>query len=311
MALGTSQWLADQLIRSIRRRAYMPANDEVYSSADLLEVINEELVDYVVPFLRTVNEKHLVRRYDTVITTSTEKVRIPPRAAGEALEGVYLQVASTGDFLPVQRLETAKAPKVDAGFTIEDDVLYLRNLQAGTLRLAFFWRPSKVVLAASCAQIVTVAFNSGGYDPVNVGASLGNVASSTTAAVDVVAGQPGFRARGFDLVCDTLTAFPVFEYFPVGTLPTDTVPGDYLCAAGEAPYAQIPTDAQPLLAQRCAVKLLEGKGGENYDRCAAELEGARGRAMDLLKPRTQANPTYVHNFDGPAWRLRGARGVPR
>lgn len=313
--VATAEWLNDQLIRSVRRRAYMPTNDATFSPADMLEVGNEEMRDYVLPFLREVHEEFLIRTVDISVAAGVTDVRIPIRCAGEALKAVMYD-AGGGNFMPLDRIEPQLAGSnntAGAGQTyyLEDDRVVLSPAPANvtTLRLKYVYRPGRLVLAADCVPITSVVGVT-----ITPGASA-SVGSRFTdgAAVDIIAGQPGLRTLALDLIATTAVGATMTIS---GTIPSTVAAGDYVCLAGESPFPQIPVEAWGLLAQRMAVKMLEGKGSENYDKAMGELEGTamapgglRGRVLSMLSNRTETSAEFVQNYDAPGWStgLRGRR----
>lgn len=308
--VATTEWLVDQLIRSVRRRAYMPQNDATFSPADMLEVANEEMRDYMVPFLRDVHEEFLVASLDVTVAAGVASIRLPQRCAGEQLKGVLYDAGSTGVYTPMRRIDsTDVASASGVAFYLEDDEIVFTPAPTSALRLRlkYIYRPSRMVLVSDCVQTTTP----GGYLSLTPGASTTVGPRFTDGAlVDIVAGQPGFRT----LVMDATAVTAVGASFIFSTVvPTTVAVGDYVCLAGESCFPQIPEAAWGLLAQRIAVKLLEGKGGSNYSMAKMELEGdpstgARGlraTALSMLKQRTERNPQFIQNFDAPGWSSNG------
>lgn len=301
MGISTTEWLADRLVRSIRRRAFMPRADETYTDEELLEVADEETRDYLVPTLRAVDEEFLVRKYDFTITAGTAEYRLPPRATAEALRAVLWAPNSDSVYSPVDRIDPthgslAQTRQVTAGFYVEDDRIIFSPTPTETVpgRLLIFQRPGRLVLVADAAKIATLPSTA---ECTVVAAPSWLV---TGAGLDVVAGQPGWRTLQTD---NTGTVSSLTVTFGTA-VPATIVVGDYLCEPGTSCFPQLPDICHPLLAQRVAVKLLEGKDSAGYDKALGELVAAEARVKSVLKPRTVAHPTYVHNFNAPGWRRR-------
>ena len=301
MAIDTTEYLVDQLIRSVKRRAYMPTNDATFSSPDMLEVLNEEMRDYVVPFLRDVHEEYMVRTLDLVVAVGVTNVRIPPRCAAEALKAVMHDPTGTGNYVPMSRVEPQLSMNISGrAYFVEDDHLVLTEAPTAplTLRLKYLYRPNTMVLSSSCAKITSLSAT---FAFPNFG-TIGQYC-------DIVAGQPGFRTLVLDALINDNTSGTEFDV----NVEEQCAIGDWMAPAGTSPFPQIPVEAWGLLAQRAAVKLLEGKGSENYDKAQAELEGTpnnpgglRARVLSALSNRTETSPKYIQNYDAPGW-ARGPR----
>lgn len=299
MASGT-EWTTDALIASIQRRASFPTGDEAWSSADILALATEAMRDYVLPVIREVHEEFLVATYDISVTSGVTSYRLPKRVAAEALR-LVLMSDGNGGFLPMTRVEPEAARKLQIGFYLEDDKLVLSwsPTQATTVRLKYYWRPSKLVLPAAALTIDGVS-----SETVCTVSEVPNATAITDlSTVDVVGDVPGFRVRAVDaFVVDALGAYPSITLSGV-TLQTNGVEiGNYICLAGESCVPQIPAELHPLLAQRVAVKMGEGQGGSaGYEAALAELAQMERRARSLFAERTEGNPRYVHNFYAPGW----------
>jgi len=304
MSLDVTEWLAESLIKSVRRRAYMPANDASYSDDVILDIINEELRDYVVPVIRRVNEEHLIARYTFASVSGQDWYKLPPRCSGEAVKFVEVQQTADGDYIPLPRLEPEKALRIGWGYWLEDDRLYIQPTPQSALnyRLRYFYRPGRVVLSTRYATVLSVHTVTNRITVTGASAFVNDSGGSTP--LDWVSGQPGFRLISGDIATQIeVSGAGIFDGID-STLPLLAY-GDFACFAGESPTPQVPVECWPLLAQQVAVKMLEGRGGSNYQMALDALDKQEGRTIDLLKPRTQAGSRYVHNFNSPGWRFRG------
>lgn len=301
MAIDVTEWCAESLIKSVRRRAYMPTNDASFSDQDVLDVINEELRNYIVPTLRRVNEEHLITRYAFSSVVGQDWYKLPPRCSGEAVKLIEWLSDGVSTWVPVERLEPEKAVKIGSGYWLEDDRVYLYPSPAvvAQYRIRYFYRPSKVVLSSRYTTVTSIPLNQ-----LGIASEAPFIAyDGTTLVFDVVDGQPGFRLLWADAT-GTLSA-TVISATSLDATATGVTYGDFVCYPGEAPMPQTPDACWPLLAQRVAVKLLEGRGGTNYGTAKAALTEETALCIDALKPRVQAGSRYVHNFNAPGWKFRG------
>lgn len=294
MATGT-EWTTDALLGSIRRRASFPTGDEAWSDTDILALATEAMRDYILPTIREVHEEFLIASHDISVVAGTTSYRLPKRFAAEALR-LVLMTDSTGGYVPMTRVEPESARKLQIGFYLEDDKLVTAwtPTQSTTIRVKYYWRPSKLVLITRGFTVSTINTTPTG---VNVSETTNGVLAASS-VVDFMGADPGFRIRAIDLSVSDVSAFPRVD------MPSTTgiEVGNYLCIAGESIVPQIPAELHPLLAQRTAVKLGEGQAGSaGYDAALAELERMEKRARSMFAERTEGNSRYVQNFYAPGW----------
>lgn len=296
MAYG-DEWTTTALLASIRRRACFPTGDEAWSDEDILALATEAMRDYILPVIREVREEFLVGTHDVTVAVGTTGYRLPQRFAAEAIR-VVLMSDGLGGFVPMTRVEPENARKLQIGFYLEDDKLVLSwtPTQATTVRLKYYMRPSKLVVAS---EALTIANNPGGGTDATV-SDASNTAGIATGAVDIVSHVPGFRILDMDALVSSVASFPDITF--QAALAADVTAGDFICQPGESPVPQIPAELHPLLAQRTAVKMGEGQSPtEGYTNALRELGEMEKRARSMFAERTEGNPRFVHNFHAPGW----------
>jgi len=324
MAIPTTEFTSDALLRSVRRKAFMPINDETFSDDDILEMATEELRAYCVPLLKSINEEYLVRYYDyTTATMSNNRVyALPERCTGEVLKDVQYS-DSSGSFMPMTRVEPENSFRFDVGagssggsscYYLQDDNIVLNAApNFATLRIRYFMRPSKLVKL----ELSTVVAS---YTALTrlIGVTLDLTTPFYTHLVavpswklDIIRPRPGFRSTTIDLTTSYVTGTaPLVVY--TGTVPTgDPIPAvnDIICLAGESCFPQIPVDMHPLLAQRTAMRMLEGKNSAGYALLAQELVASEGRLRGMLENRVEGGSRFIHNYQSAAW--KSARSTRR
>ena len=75
---------SEQLIRSIKRRAMLPSDENTFTDEDYLEMLNEELQYFGVPHLLRTHEEYLLVFQDFALDGS-QRYEIPYRALGNKL----------------------------------------------------------------------------------------------------------------------------------------------------------------------------------------------------------------------------------
>jgi len=290
-------WTVEDAITAAKRRASMPTAQATFTQADLISIVDEELQTYVVPLITSQREDYFIAHYDVALTGGVVEYRLPTRAIGQALVEVNI-VTTTSQLRNFPRLARGQLEDAPRGFYIDGNVLMVAVedpaliTQIGpVLRMSYYQRPNTLVAssAVAVAQVVTPltkTITTAGAVPA---------AFTTATAFDIIRGRPGFECLGVDLAASAGGTSVVFT----AALPGDAAVGDVVALAGQSNIPQIPDALHPLLAQRVALKLLEGTGdNENAKTCAEVLGRMEADAVKMIAPRVANEPERLVNRGG-------------
>jgi hypothetical protein len=309
--VANSDYLSAALLAAIKRRTFMPTAQIAFSDSDLLAMADEEQRTYVVPFLRGLNEEHLLYKKVYTLDGVTTVFPFPAGADGEALRTVEVTDAS-GVFTPWNRIEPGQEQKLRTGFYVDDESIVLTSSPApsGQMRARYWRRPGKLIGDATRYGLVTPA---SGDSAVNgkTQFQFPNTVTAITdgASVQFVEAGPGFRTLHEGAVSDPSSGDPgktliqLAPAFPAGTDFTNC----YVCLSDESPVPQLPLESHVLLAQRVACSVIEHRGAPNLQSAREELAAIRAALTELMGQRTQGAKRHVQNFFGPGWRRYRAR----
>jgi hypothetical protein len=283
-------WTTTELIASVKRRAGVPSASGAFLAADLLAIADEEMGSYVVPLILKEREDYFVAHHEEPITDALYSYPVPYRAIGGKLREVLaLSPARRASDLP--RVSASDLQDADFGFYLDGGMISLvsngtnASRYGSWLRLSYYRRPNRLVDISRAAVITTVNSTTG----VLTFSSLPSALSSA-AVFDVVSARSPFDTLGMDVA-----GVVAGSQITMGAaLPANVQVGDYVCLPEESPVPQVPAELHGLLAQKIAVKVLEGK--QMLDKLAAarsELERMEADARALITPRV----------DGEAQRL--------
>lgn len=289
------------LLASLKRRGMLNANSDALDDSDYLAIATEEMQSSVMPWLIGLREEYGVADYDVSYTAGTAAYRLPPRAAGDSLRNVLIQ-ASTGDYVPLGRVEPEVASMygstglpVGYYFKDQDLVLVPTPTAAGSIRLQYHKRPSKLVATSAVATISSI---NGGRTVITTSATIPSTIVSGI-SIDVVDNTPGFKTLAMDY---TTTATTSGTTITVTTaLPSSVAAGAYVCLAGESPVAQIPVETHPLLVQRAKATALEALGDPKWKAAYEMAEAMEKRLARALTPRSKGSARPLVNYNGPGW----------
>lgn len=317
--MANSDYTADKLLLAIKRRTFMPTAQIAFQDSELLSMADEEQRTYVLPFIRGINEEHLLYKQTYTLDGSTTSWLLPPGASGEALRSVEI-TNSNGDFIPWARVEPGQEQKTRTGFYIDDEMLVSASVPppSGSLRVRYWRRPGKLITDTTRFGIISPdQFD--GDTAVNGKLKFEVLTANTTnisvgSSLQFVEAGPGFRTlhAAKATVVDTATEAPsslitIDTAFPTGVDFTNC----YVCLSDESPVPQVPLECHALLAQRVAAVVIESRRADGLDTALQRLAQMKDDITVLMADRTQQEQRHVQNFYGPGWkRFRARRLLP-
>ena len=154
------------LIRSIKRRAFIPSSQETFTDEDFLEMATEEINLGLVTLIQRMHEEHLVYYVDIEIIPGEKRYSIPPRAHGNKLRDVAL-VDENNNIFEMHRYSLNEISDFtntttyinNRGFYLENNDVILNNFDTNIgqkLRMYFYMRPNILVVESKGASITNI-----------------------------------------------------------------------------------------------------------------------------------------------------------
>jgi len=267
-------WTSDQLISSVRQRCYNVASSDDFTDPDLLQLLNENVDEYLVPFVIRGRRNHFVRSSTTVLPQNG-RARMPSGCTTSTLRAAVINVGGIGYPFGETDLEygilasNSSANTFLAGvrFYFEGDYMVFvppQSIPAGSpLTLYFYARPPLLVKTADSFQVTSFPGGAaGGF--YRVAGTVPSNMSAGSQVLDVTGGDSSFQ-RYQEAVTGTVGAG--FIDLPVDTTtlvqPAELKVGDWVNLTGQAPVVTgCPAEFTLLLCQVTAVRVLEAKGYE-------------------------------------------------
>jgi len=302
-----------ELIRSIKRRAMIPSDQNTFTDEDFLEMLNEELQYFGIPHLLRTHEEYLLTFEDIPLDNANGKYPIPYRAVGNKLrEASYVTNVSglTGSAGSEQVYELARISVEDLpdynnyassryaqAFYLENNNLVLLGempISDAVLRMHFYLRPNTLVLDNKAGLIQS-------FDAATGTVVLESFPESFASSpdMDFVQHKSPNIILGYDkspISVDSATRTVVFD---VDDMPTDLEVGDYLNVAQETIVPQLPVELHAILAQRVAVAATEALGDQEALIAAQKrLEMMERASNDIIDNRVEGAPEKITNRHG-------------
>lgn len=314
---------AEALVASAQRRAFMPASGKGISDAEWLNILNETLFDYCVPFVTKHRKYYWLSSKDISLVSGTATYPIPSRAAGARFYAIQLLDASgqpaTPMLTPLEPEEALGWPQstLRAGrpiqYTVMGNSIVLSPppqapLAAPTMRVYFYRRPSTLVLSSAVQNIY--GYEQHGASTIRI--TLGAAAIfSIGQSVELVRGVSGFETDGPYTVTSTSTLPDTVDM--AGTVPaaaqagnaTTGQVGDTVCLAEQANViTNMPEDWGWWVAQAAAVEALGDRGDDaKFNRAAGRLKMLEDSVASQLSQRDVSAAHKMRNQQR-SWSVR-------
>jgi hypothetical protein len=233
--------------------------DGYFQDQTILDIAYDVLLSEITPLIMFRREEYYVKSIDYAITANQNAYAIPDRAIGMGLREVKW-ISGNRNF-HIERMDPRYADRSDASwlyrFYLENNNVILwptpSNTQ-DTLKLSYFFRPSKLVPVSECAKITNI----------NTSTKTLTLASlpnnwSISESFDLIKGKGGYEVIDFSLTASAVSSVSNTITF-VADLPSTIAVGDYVSLAGESCFPYMPQEAQIALIHGTVVGCLESLG---------------------------------------------------
>lgn len=311
--------LVEDLLESIKLRSLAPISQSTFEDSGLLLLANEELKSYIVPKIIKTREDFFLTYQDTAFQVDRSVYALNERAVGNSLKTLYYV---NSDLKEEHRLEKTDLNKIDFfatsgtphSFYMRGDKIIIVPKPAvaeGYLRQYFFRKQSQLVETDDVTKITAVSVGAS-QTTFTVDTDLSSSLSATD-LVDFQNAQSPFLSWADDVEIQSITASTVVvNNADIQDGASNTLPGigDYICAAKQSNIPQIPEEFHPVLAQRCAVKLLEALNDRRkWEIAKADLKDMEAEAGLLIRNRVESSPKKINPRNSLATALSCSGGV--
>lgn len=289
------------LISNIKLRGSFPTANDLFSNADYLNILNDEMMNQVVPIITKLNEEFFLTYKDYPLIVGTTTYRIPKRAVGSMLRDVQL-ISSSGSVTSLSRLfeeDKYSTTQGQLGYYIKGNQIVLSPTPTDsnyTLRLAYFRRPSKFVLPSACGAITSIDT---ALNQVVVSATPSTMTTGTL--IDFVQGDSPYDLLEMDSAITSVAGTTI----TFSSLPDDLAIGDYISLAGECCLPMIPEEMIPLLVQSGLCVCLASKKDKSVELELQKLEQMKQTIIGLLSPRVKSNDIKIKSRNSLLNSFRG------
>lgn len=287
------------LISQVKRRALIPSSQNLFTDSDLIDMLNEELQNRIIPYILNVREDYYLTyvEYDLSNLQTVSEVDIPTNAIGNKINQVSLfqsnpSVNNLNISINIPRLTNSQLDDIFSGYYLEGNKIKFNpslNGYAGKLRIYYYKRPSEIVAITDCG-LITVVNPNVSFTCSTLPATIVNGSN-----IDVIkSNQPWDTVQSLDSI--SLSVLTISD-----SDTTNVSVNDYVALRGKSPYAQIPQDTVPLLIQSVAVRLLEYMG---------DTQGLTNARETLMQMESDNRNIISARVDNQPKKIK-ARGISR
>jgi hypothetical protein len=294
----SSPYTTDSLLTMLRLLPLMPSVQALFSSADLVNIMDFEMSSKILPLIDNQAEEYFITREDIPYIQSERDYSLPVRATADKLRSVSF-VDSNHNEIRIPRLRPEDImSNVNStglainpalwGFYLQHDriILYLGSFTGSSnaykfLRLRYVRMPNTLVQEAACGQITAISGNQ---------VTVGNMPATFTTGVtyDIISNSPQlFVSQGDDLTITTIAGMNI----TFTALPSTVQIGDWVCLAMQSPIPQIPfKPGFQFLLQLSAAKCLEIHGDtQGYNIAMSQAADMKDFFISVITPRVDGN----------------------
>lgn len=302
----------DDLIVNIKRKAFIPLDDDSYTTEDLQEMMDNEMDIFVVPHLISQYEEYLVTSHTVDIISGTIGYEIPYRAVGNKLRDIYYVENPDAPFhlqtiQEMHRIDSTEIYNYQQGnpytpWTENGYNYYIKNNKimlldqypsGGALRMDFYMQPNTLVLESKVAKITSIDTNTGLISVSNFPMEFTSLPNT---GCDFVKNRSPHIILDYDKPVTSVSSTAKTITFDPDNLPDDLSVGDYICFPQETPYPNVPSEMHSILAQLVSISILEGLDDEQAKQSAErQLEKMKNAISTIVSDRVDGSNKKVVN----------------
>lgn len=274
----------DNLISEVKLQGGFP-DDNYFSDAEMLTILNNALKTVVTPFMMKIKEDYFLKSVTHSITSGSS-YRFPARNIGGKLRDV--KVINGDNYVNLNRLFEEDRQSNPSGYYIfRNSITLSDDIESGTLELVYFLKPSRLILEASAAKILSIDSST----QVTVTALPSTITTSTP--VDLIQHDLPRDVLAIDQTITNISGTTL----TFASLPTGLQVDDYVCLADESPVLLMPVEMEPLLVKAALVQCLNSKKDSAAKYAKEELEDIKRDLLEMMDPRVESND-IVFNGQG-------------
>lgn len=308
-----------RLIDTIKRTANIPDNQSMISDAEILDFVNEEFNDNLIPLIIGKHEDYYTIREDIAVTDSSRrKYPIPYRAIGNKIEWFgYYSGGNEERPLEFNRVSFDQLQeRSSAGYNYGRNRFYFENenvvidsvdstIDADYLVFRYNITPNKIVESSRVCVITGIDTSTG---TITVSSTIPSN-FTTSSKIDFIKTKQPNNILNYDVDIVTFNSASKFFQVDPDDIPVSLAVGDRICLAQETDLVYAPTALHATLATMVAVRILESQGDDTKS-LERRLQQKEYDAQFVIDNRDTGSPVKANCRRNGLLRTR-RRGIRR
>lgn len=307
------------LLKSIKRRAMVPDNQNTFTDQDFIDIMNEEMMIGIVPSVLQTKEEYFIFRQLVPLVAHKSNYPIPERALANKIREICyrdsVSKASGNEYEMTQiaiddrytGLSNGTGSSDFTGFrrfyVMGSDVVLHPDVGPspyGSLAFYFYLRPNSLVKDSQVATITGINRTTGEITlsslPSNYSVYVANTNNTVITTFDFVKARSPHNILDIDIPITALNSTTKTITLPTTSIPLDLEIGDFMPLSGQTCVPNIPTELHMVLAQRAAQRVLEAIGDtEGLNNASAKIADMEAKLSTMLDNRVEGSPRKVVN----------------
>lgn len=306
-----------EMLKSIKRRALVPDNQNTFTDQDFIDLMNEEMMISLVPSVLQTKEEYFIYKEIVPLIADKSNYPIPERALANKLREICFVDNVTSP--PRNEYEMTQIAIDDrytglsngAGssdftgfrrfYLLGSDIILhpsVGSAPAGGLAFYYYLRPNTLVKDSAVATITNINRTTGDItlNAVPTGYGIAIPGSNEPVKYDIIKSKSPHNVLKINLTINSInTATKVINLTP-SEIPVDMETGDYFALAGQSCIPNVPTELHSVLAQRVAQRILEAMGDtEGLTNATNKILEMESKMSSMLDNRVEGAPRKIVN----------------
>lgn len=305
---------SDKLIRSIKRRAFIPRDQATFTDDDFLEMATEEITLGLMEQIIEARGNYLVYHIDLPIVDGQVEYSIPSRAHGNKLRDASINDSQDNEIIiydlnqidveDLSDIQNYDSYNSKTCFYLENDKVVLNPdvIQSNRiLRMYFYMRPNKLVLNERAGVVSSITDAVEVVDSENVDVKVFSFTTmpkhfSTSIQYDITTHVSPNKLLNFSLTPVSVNSTLKTISFVAEDIKETVSVGDYITQAEETIVPNLPTEFHPIVAQRTARACLEAMNDDSgYAKATSKLKEMEEAVLKIVRNRVEGAPKKIKN----------------
>lgn len=306
-----------EMLKSIKRRALVPDNQNTFTDQDFIDLMNEEMMISLVPSVLQTKEEYFIYKEIIPLIADKSNYPIPERALANKLREICfvdnISSPPRNEYEMTQIAVDDRYTGLSNGTGSSDFTGFRRFYLLGSdiilhpsvgpspyggLAFYYYLRPNTLVKDSAVATITNINRTTGDItlSVIPSGYGIASPGSNQPIRYDVIKSKSPHNILKINLTINSLNTTTKVVNMTTSEIPLDLEIGDYFALAGQSCIPNIPTELHSVLAQRVAQRILEAMGDtEGLTNATNKIQEMEAKMSSMLDNRVEGSPRKIVN----------------